>query len=126
MTPHQQDMMQLVDRLRERLEGWAAESVKQAREIGDLKRWLADAEAERDFAVAGRITWQEHAERAQAERDALKAAIEDVKTCWPDPFGNWSAKEAHAARAVKEHMLRRLRAALDTPSGTDNQEADHG
>jgi rubrerythrin len=49
---------------------------------------------------------------ARAQRDALKAAIEDVETCWPDPFGNWSAEEAHAARAVKEHMLRRLLAAL--------------
>jgi len=71
---------------------------------------------------AHRIAYEEsekqrqRAEQAEAERDALKAAIEDVKTCWPDPFGNWSAKEAHAARAVKEHMLRRLLAVLDTPS----------
>lgn len=55
--------------------------------------------------------------KALAERDALKAAIEDVQTCWPDPFGNWSAKEAHAGRAVKEHMLRKLNAALATTEG---------
>ena len=52
MTPHDEDMLQLVDRLRERLEGWATESVRQAGEIGDLKRWLAEAEGERDALAA--------------------------------------------------------------------------
>jgi hypothetical protein len=68
----------------------------------------------------------QRAEQAEAERDALKAAIADAENCWPDPFGNWSAEQADAARTMKSILLTRL-AALDTPgTATDTPEADDG
>lgn len=39
--------------------------------------------------------------------DAILAVIKErVAECWPDPFGNWSADQADAAKAMKEHLLR--------------------
>ncbi|HEY9367546.1 hypothetical protein [Streptomyces sp.] len=29
-------------------------------------------------------------------------------TVWPDPFGRWTADQADAAKAMKEHILRRI------------------
>jgi hypothetical protein len=92
-TPHEQDMVQLVDRLRERLENWATESVKQAGEIGDLKRELAETKEAFEAAIAakrylgqrislGQEGWNEihrEAEQLRAERDALKATVERVR-----------------------------------------------
>lgn len=35
-------------------------------------------------------------------------ALRKVIDCWPDPFGNWSAEQAEAARAMKAEILRLL------------------
>ena len=65
------------------------------------------------------------------ERDALKAelaearaAIHQVFDCWADPFGNWTAEQADAARAQKSQMLQRLLTALDTPSAPESTRED--
>lgn len=53
-------------------------------------------------------------EAAHLERYTPARALEDIEAKqkivkhWPDPMGEWSAKEAEAARAVKEHTLRLL------------------
>lgn len=66
-------MSQLVDRLRERLENWATESVKQAGEIGDLKRWLTEVETERDALKAAIWASDEVEEIRHLARLALAA-----------------------------------------------------
>ncbi|WNI19232.1 DUF6221 family protein [Actinacidiphila sp. ITFR-21] len=47
-----------------------------------------------------------------AEDSALGAAELHAKMriirAWPDPFGNWTAEQAEAARAMKEAVLRAM------------------
>lgn len=47
--------------------------------------------------------WRPRAERAEAK---LAEVRELVVQAWPDPFGNWTAEQAAAARAMKERVLR--------------------
>lgn len=42
-----------------------------------------------------------------AIREQAAAEIAEPSV-WPDPFGRWTADQADAARAMKEHIVRRI------------------
>lgn len=93
----------------------------------DLKKFLTDrlvddrlaayeaaAEGGKGLAPAAHATPHEE---AHLERYAPARVLEEIKAKqrivnhWPDPSGAWTASQADAARAVKEHTLRVLASA---------------
>lgn len=104
------------DDLRARLTGVAIHAGRLSSRYDDPHGTTEMGQMLSDLLAAVGAKNMTEAAAVEAERDALKAAVHQVFDCWADPFGNWTAEQATAARAQKSQMLQRLLAALDTPS----------